>query len=519
MAERRPTDPAGRGRPGPVAGIVAALAGRGPAGPAGGDPVDLAGPAGGDLADLAGGDPVSLAVRPGESPLQPGTGLLPLPVELESRSGPGAPASYPADVAIDPALGPEAYQLTTDADRPRIVAGDAAGAFSARLTLSQLPVGPDGRLPALRVADRPRFGWRGVLLDVARHFLGVDDVLAFLDDLADLKLNRLHLHLTDDQGWRLQIDSWPRLAEVGGRSGSQGSAGGWYSKDDFRRIVAHAADRHIVVVPEVDLPGHTNAALVAYPELACPGVVPEPYEGDEVGFSTLDTANELVYRFTAEVLREVAELSPGPWLHLGGDECLSTPDEGYAEYVRRAARLVTGLGRIPVGWHEIGQAGGLPDGVVGQYWNYTIPEDGHAARVRSLVAQGGKVILSPSDVAYFDMKYTADDLLGQDWAEGPTSLREAYGWEPTTVIDGLAETDLLGVEAAVFTEYLCGLDAVRSLAFPRLAAFAELAWSPAPAPGQQRDFAGFTRRLAGYARRWDARGVSYRRVPEVDWEA
>lgn len=446
--------------------------------------------------------------------------VIPLPARMEEAEGAGAPVGAEAEASVDPALPAEGYALETAGERPRILAADRAGEFYARLTLQQLVdearASGRERLPALSILDAPRFSWRGAALDVARHFLPVESVLAYLDDLARLKLNRLHLHLTDDQGWRVQIDSRPELTRIGASTQVGGGGGGFYTKDDVRRILAHAAERHVVVVPEIDLPGHTTAALAAYPELAPAGPAPTPYEGIEVGFSTLDPGNEGSYRFVEDVVREVAELFPGPWLHFGGDECLATDEADYARFVQRAAAIVAGAGKTPIGWHEIGRCEALPPGTIGQYWGLTTQPDERADLLRSVVARGGAAILSPADAAYFDIRYTEDHPVGLIWPGKPTTLEDAYGWEPAEVVPGLGEDAILGLEAPIFTETIADLDTLRSMAFPRMAAFAELAWSPRPGAGG-RDLDGFRERLGRLGRDWDARGVRYERVPGVPW--
>ncbi len=315
------------------------------------------------------------------------------------------------------------------------------------------------------------------MLDVARHFLPVETVLAYVEDIAALKLNRLHLHLTDDQGWRIEFDSWPRLTGIGASTqvgGGLRPSPAFYTKDDYRRIVEHAARRHVVVIPEIDMPGHTNAALTAYPELAPSGVEPVPYEGIEVGFSTLDTRNELTYRFVEDVVREVSELTPGEWLHLGGDESLSTTEEDFLRFIARATAIAARYGKTLIGWHEMGRSRDLPPGTIGQYWNFLEPEEHHGEHLAAFVEQGGRAIMSPGDVAYLDMKPRADHPLGLVWAKGPTSLRDAYSWEPTAIVPGLGEAEILGVEAPMFTETITNLAEVREMAFP-------------PAPRPRRD--------------------------------
>ena len=266
-----------------------------------------------------------------------------LPV-VEGEAG----ASDIALVVADGATGGtnEGYTLESGADGVRIGADAAAGLFWGTQSLRHLLPAEIGRsddatqpsggwtVPAASVADRPRFAYRAATLDVARHFFAVDDVLDYLDRIALLKLNVLHLHLTDDQGWRIQVDAWPELTGIGASTSVGGDGGGFYTKADYARIVAHAAERFITIVPEIDLPGHTNAALSAYPELNCDGVAPPPYEGVEVGFSSLCASPERARatdRFLADVFGEVAAMTPGPWIHVGGDEPLSTSPDDYLD--------------------------------------------------------------------------------------------------------------------------------------------------------------------------------------------
>ncbi|WP_082571393.1 family 20 glycosylhydrolase [Agromyces sp. Root1464] len=443
-------------------------------------------------------------------------------------------------LAIDPTVGddPEAYTLESGADGVRIAAPAAPGLFRGTQTLRQLLPAEIERtdaaraptegwiVPAASVVDAPRFAYRGSMLDVARHFFPVEDVLDHIDRIALLKLNVLHLHLTDDQGWRLQIDAWPELTGIGASTSTGGDGGGFYSKADYARIVEYAAERFVTVVPEIDLPGHTNAALSAYPELNCSGVATKPYEGIEVGFSSLCASPERAEatdRFLADVLGEVAAMTPGPWLHVGGDESLATSEADYLDLVRRITAAGAATGKTVIGWHEMGASRELPEGTVGQYWDFVTPRDEAAELTNSFVEQGGSVILSPADVAYLDMKYPDDPdgplggKVGQLWADGPTTLEESYSWEPSAIVPGLAESDILGVEAPVWTETIATATDLEFMVFPRIAAIAEIGWSPAPAGGGARDEASFHARLASLGTHLDALGVAYRKVGGVPW--
>ena len=344
-------------------------------------------------------------------------------------------------------------------------------------------------------APEPRYEWRGVMLDVARRFLPLADVKHFVDVVARYGLNRLHLHLSDDQGWRIEIRSWPRLAEVGGATEVGGGPGGSFSQDEYAELVAYAAKREIVVVPEIDLPGHVNAALVAYPELAPAGYDAKPYTGTDVGFSTLDVTSERVYEFVDDIVRELAELTPGEYLHIGGDEVFEISREQYVGFVERACEIVRSHGKRPIGWEEIARTRLEPDTIV-QHWK----EPELAARA---VEQGASVIMSPGSRTYFDHKYDATTKLGTQWA-GHIGVRDAYDWDPG---------DVLGVEAALWSETLASRDDLEFMAFPRLLALAEVASTPQ----HDRDWDDFRARLAAHGEELEAIGVNYFRSPEIDW--
>ena len=429
---------------------------------------------------------------------------------------------------------PESYQLEVGASRVRVAAADPAGLFYAGCTLEQLLTrdGDGWVLPATTIRDAPRFGYRGAMLDVARHFFDVATVKRFIDRIARLKLNVLHLHLTDDHGWRIEIASWPELTARASGSEAGGGPGGYYTQADYAELVAHAAARHVTIVPEIDLPGHTHAVGLAYLDLVEPpvlneqtlamlddGVIPmagQAFTGLGVGFSSLRIDHEPTYDFLADVFAELAELTPGPYLHVGGDECLGTPPEAYATFLRRVTAIVTALGRTPIAWHEAGAVDGLSAGVVGQYWGYLTPERAAAACAQQLVAAGSRLILSPSDAAYLDMLHDANDPLGQDWANGPTSLERSYCWEPSELIAGVGEPDILGVEAALWTEFVGTSAQIDAMVFPRLAAIAEVAWSaPSGAPG--RSWPAFRDRIAALAPLWRSQGIGFTQVAEVDW--
>jgi len=426
------------------------------------------------------------------------TSVIPAPVSIEVHDE-WRDVAQP-QLALGGGQPAEGYTLEVDGAGIRIEASDEAGLFYGQQTVRHLVV--DGRVPFTRIDDHPRFAYRGAMLDVARHFFGVEDVKRYLDDIALLKLNHLHLHLTDDQGWRIQVDSWPELTVAGAATGI-GGTGGHYTKDQYRQIVEYAASRFITIVPEIDMPGHTNAASVAYPELSDTPVT--PYEGIEVGFSSLAIRSEATYLFVDDVVRELAEVTPGPYLHLGGDESLSTTDEDFLYFIGRATAIAAKYGKTLVGWHEMGRSTELPAGTIGQYWSFTTPQEGAAEHTLSFVEQGGRVIMSPADVSYLDMKYDPLTDLGLIWANGPTSIRESYEWEPTAIVPGIGEDQLLGVEAPLWTETAETIQDVEYLAFPRIASIAEIAWSPAG----PRDFDEFSPRLERFVGLLDAIGIRH----------
>ncbi|WP_243077117.1 beta-N-acetylhexosaminidase [Microbacterium sp. SS28] len=431
----------------------------------------------------------------------------------------------------------ESYRLTVEAASVVVTGADAAGLFYGVQTLVQL-IARDGdawSLPAVRIDDAPRFAYRGVMLDVARHFQPVGTVKAYIDRAAGLKFNALHLHLTDDQGWRLELRSRPKLTEFASGTSVGGDPGGFYTAEQYREIVAYAASRHMIVVPEIDMPGHTHAVGLAYPELAEAPVLSthitdvveafgggmptagEPYEGMAVGFSSLRIHDEATYDFVADVFGELAALTPGPYLHLGGDEALGTAPEDFALFVERASTIIADLGKTPVAWHEAGAAAGLHPDTIGQYWGFTTPTDGMDEKTRAFVRRGAQVILSPADAIYLDMKYAPDARLGLTWANGPTSVERAYAWEPADIVPGVGEADILGVEAPMWTETVRDLSDIDELAFPRIAAAAEAAWSPPAADSDLRTWESFRTRVGGLGPLWTRLGIGFQASSEIPW--
>ncbi|MCW2869823.1 MAG: beta-N-acetylhexosaminidase [Streptomyces oryziradicis] len=412
--------------------------------------------------------------------------------------------------------GREGYRMDVTGRAVVIRAATAAGLFHGVQTLRQLlPVSVErtywqpGPWTVARgtVTDRPRYAYRGAMLDVARHFHPVGAVERYIDELALYKINYFHLHLTDDQGWRIAIKSRPRLTRHGGSTQVGGGSGGYFTKADYQRIVRYAASRYMTVVPEVDMPGHINAALASYAALNCNGVARPLYTGTAVGFSSLCVGRKAVNTFIDDVLREIAALTPGPYLHIGGDEARATKRHSYAAFMRRAQAIVGKYGKTVMGWHQL--TGATPArGAIAQYWGTRGDEPSVAAAAR----KGTRLVLSPGNHAYLDMKYNARTSLGRAWA-GYTEVRKSYDWNPATFIHGAPASAVLGVEAPMWSETIGSSDAIDYMAFPRLPALAELGWSPASKHG----WSDFRRRLAAQGDRWSVMGITYYRSPQVPW--
>ncbi|MEV6826108.1 beta-N-acetylhexosaminidase [Amycolatopsis sp. NPDC051102] len=431
--------------------------------------------------------------------------LLPRPVSVTPAPG---TCPWPSAVDVRPAdLPPEGYRLSISPDGVVLSCGDAAGECYGRETLRQL-AGPSAfraagfapeSLPCGVVEDHPRFGWRGCLLDVARHFRTKAEVLRFVDLLAAHKLNVLNLHLTDDQGWRFEVPEFPRLTSVGGwrpssMVGSGGTQdgrphGGFYTGDDLREIVAYAASRAITVVPEIDIPGHARAALAAYPSL---GTAASYDVWTSWGISTsLLSPTSSTLDFFRRVFDHLLEIFPSPVIALGGDETPGATDEHRA-FVRQLASHLVARGRTPMGWDEVLDIPDLPPMVIGSWRNEQAGIEAAAA--------GHDVVMCPEQHVYLDHRQSAHPDEPIPVGEIHT-LEDVYAYEPA-----LTGPRLRGVQAQVWSEHLDSVRRVDYMAFPRLSAFAEVAWSSGP-----RNYAEFLPRLRDHhLPRLDALGVEYR---------
>ena len=417
---------------------------------------------------------------------------------------------YLSVVGDDQELGTEGYDLNIGKKLTGVKANSAAGAFYGVQTMLQiLPVknaaGESLKIATGAVRDFPEYGYRGAMLDVSRHFFGVEDVKRFIDFLATYKMNRLHLHLSDDQGWRIEIKSWPKLTEIGGSTEVGGGEGGFYTQEDYKEIVRYAQERQITIVPEIDMPGHTNAALASYAELNCDGKATELYTGTEVGFSTFCTDKEITYEFVDDVVREIAAISPGPWFHIGGDESHVTAEDDYIYFVNRVQDIVLSHGKKVIGWDEIANAELVDDAAV-QFW-------ADVENTTKGVEQGAKVLMSPAKKAYLDMQYDSTTHLGLHWA-GYIEVDSAYAWNPATYVEGVTKENILGVEAPLWTETITNMDELEYMVFPRLPGYAEIGWS---AP-EIRNWDEYKTRLADHGNRFEAMDIDFYRSDLVPWK-
>ena len=437
----------------------------------------------------------------------------------------GAPHAISLRLARLPGLGTEGYRLDVTRGGVELQAPTAAGLFYGVQTLRQLlPSRIEARhvqggpwtIPSVHISDHPRFSWRGAMLDVSRHFFTVAEVKRYIDEISMYKINVLHLHLSDDQGWRIAIKNWPRLATYGGSTEVGGGPGGYYTQEQYKDIVAYAARHFITVVPEIDTPGHTNAALASYAELNCDGKAPPLYTGTDVGFSSLCVSKDITYTFLNDVIGELAKLTPGSYVHIGGDEAHSTPLADYITFIDRIQPIVHAHGKNVIGWNEIAQADVKPSpDTLAQNWSIA---DGNTPVSDTLatdaVQKGVRLVMSPANHAYLDMQYDKNSPYGLHWA-GYVNVQKSYQWDPATLFTGVTEQNIEGVEAPIWSETLTDIHEVEYMAFPRLGGIAEIGWSPR----QGRSWDEYRTRLAAQGPRWTTMGVNFYHSPEIAWDA
>ena len=441
-------------------------------------------------------------------------------------------------------LGDEGYTLAVAPDGVTIRARTPAGLFYGVQSLLQLlPLtdangggSPNWLIPCVRVEDQPRFRWRGLMLDVSRHFFTKNEVERLLDEMAWHKLNVFHWHLVDDQGWRIEIKKYPRLTEVGAwrtsigfgldpkagtAYGPDGRYGGYYTQDDIREVVAYAQARHIDIVPEIEMPGHSSAALMAYPQFSCLG---GPFTTDLPGgvFNGVYCAgNDASFAFVEDVLAEVFALFPGPYIHIGGDEVpvdnwkncpkcqarmrqegLTRESELEGYFIRRVEKFINAHHRRLVGWSEIRQ-GGLAASATVMDW---------VGGAVDAATAGHDVVMSPLADCYFDHYQSLDHSTEPHAIGGYLPLHQVYAFEPVpTNLPLQFQYHILGAQANVWTEYMPSFQHVQYMVFPRLCALAEVVWSPK----SSRNWGDFSRRVQIDCLRLDQLGVNHRAIATV----
>lgn len=447
-------------------------------------------------------------------------------------------STQPEAGAINVRLGglqPEEYTLNIRPDGVDITGGSPAGVFYAFQTLRQLlPVAVARgekagviELPVAEIADKPHFAHRGGMLDVCRHFFTADDVKTFIDILAMHKLNRFHWHLTDDQGWRIEIKQYPKLTEVGAfrdRCNLQAEAdapkdsvpyGGFYTQDEIRDIVQYAAKRFITVIPEIEMPGHASAALASYPYLGCKGegyVVPSTWG---VKADVYCAGNDSTFRFIEGVLSEVVELFPSEYIHIGGDECpkinwqqcpacqqriktekLKNENKLQSYFMQRAEKFLAGKGRKIVGWDEILE-GGISETATVMSWR------GSAGGIEA-AKKGNHVIMAPNSHCYLDYYQTDKTETEPKSIGGHLPIEKVYSLDPYEGLNADEQQYILGVQGNLWTEFISEFDHAEYMLLPRLAALAEVGWSY-----DNKDFDSFKKRETSLARLYDAYGYKY----------
>ncbi|MEJ0054682.1 MAG: family 20 glycosylhydrolase [Bacteroidota bacterium] len=433
----------------------------------------------------------------------------------------------------DDQLGPEGYVLIITEDLIKISAPSPAGLFHGIQTLRQVfpaKIESDSvqkvpwKIPTGVVRDYPNYAWRGTMLDVARHFFTVEDVKRYIDLVSYYKINIMHLHLSDDQGWRIEIKSWPNLTTHGGSTEVGGGKGGFYTQEQYSDIVRYAQSRYITIIPEIDLPGHINSALASYGELNGGTIVPqegrvrsatpqdlgsktrptELYTGVEVGWSTLRVEKEVTFKFVEDVIRELSAITPGPYFHIGGDEAAATRKEDYITFINRFKDIVKANNKIMIGWEEIAQAN-INSEVITQYWKLS-------KYAEQAIEKHSKLIMSPAHKAYLDMSYDSTSRLGLHWA-AYIEVDSAYQWNLSTQLKGVGKENILGIEAPLWSETITNMDELEYLAFPRLPGYAEIGWSPEANRGWEE----YKIRLGDHGKRMKEMGIDFYRSSKVEW--
>lgn len=437
--------------------------------------------------------------------LQPATGF-----ELNIIKGDNPPQGniYLTTIDGEESQGSEGYKMITNDQGVKIIAFKPEGLSRGVQTLRQLLPADIAKntvvnnvkwsVPSSTIDDKPEYSYRGLMIDVARHFFTQEEVQRQIDLAAQYKINRVHLHLSDDQGWRLEIKKYPDLTSIGGSTEVGGGPGGYYTQEQFKEIVAYASERYVEIIPEFDMPGHTNAALASYGFLNPDGERKPLYTGTKVGFSSFMTHDEKTYEFIDDVIREVSAISPSKYFHIGGDEAEATPKADYDYFVGRVSKIAEKYGKTPIGWDPIDTSPEINSSVILQNWK----DSNEAARKKNM-----KMIISIANKAYLDMKYNENTPYGLDWA-GYIPVETAYNWDPTD----FAPKDLvLGIEAPLWTEAISTQDQMDFMIYPRLLGYAEIGWTPKEA----RNWDEYKIRLEKQGERMMNEGINFYEDPTI----
>ena len=430
-------------------------------------------------------------------------------IELQGESKENFRKIYFIDTLIQ--NNEEAYMLDIKHDSIKICA-QPKGSFYAVQTLLQIVKNKRLTLDNTAsyypiatglIVDKPKLAYRSAMLDVARHFFSVDEVKKYIDILAYYKFNHFHLHLTDDQGWRIAINNWPKLTEVGAEKEVGGTDGGFYTQEEFKDIVSYANARYITIIPEIDMPGHTNAASYSYPVLDGTGEPLSYYTGMRVGFSGFNTHSDSTYIFVRDVIQQVNKLANSPYFHIGGDESHSTAEKDYVHFVNKVKDIIKQEGKTLIGWEEIGKANVDQNDIV-QLWR-------NQEGVKQAIAKGAKFILSPSEHIYLDMKYNENSKHGLTWA-GFSTVEDAYNWLPLSYGE-IPKDKIIGIEAPLWSETISNSEELEYLAIPRLIGVAELAWTKE----SLLNWDNYKQRLAKQTAYFKRANVSYYDSSEINW--
>lgn len=469
--------------------------------------------------------------------------LIKTPLGFETKYARKLPSSNFIRIIPDlTILNDEAYILKVSTEKVEISASSAAGVFYALQTLKQImPSDIEGKtlstrnweIPCVEIEDSPRFEYRGFMLDVARHFQPVDVMKRFIDLLAFYKINHLHLHLTDDQGWRIEIKKYPELQKISawrkesmvGHSEDKPRIydgirhGGYYTQDQLKEIVRYAGERFITIVPEIEMPGHSTAALAAYPDLTC---FPKKFEvtPDYGVFEDVYCTKESTFKFLEDVLSEVVEIFPGKLIHIGGDECpktrwkvcpqcqqriqtenLKDENELQSYFIKRIQKFLNSKGRNIIGWDEI-MEGGLAQGASVMYWRTWLGDD----HITDIVRAGCKMVMTPLDPLYFNLYENKERLISPLAYPGLIPLEKVYEYNPIPAKLSVNDAEnIIGIQANLWSEYVNSMESAEYMSFPRACALSEVAWSPAVS----RDYGDFIRRLKTNSKHLEVMKVNF----------